>query len=69
MKDKVISILKSSLRPLIFIIAGVIIGFAYYNFVGCASGTCVITSNPVITMAYTGILGGLISVITKKGDK
>ncbi len=43
-------------------------GFAYYHFVGCASGTCPITSNPFISTAY-GALVGLLVVPAAKGHK
>ena len=43
-------------------------GFAYYHFVGCASGTCPITSNPFISTAY-GALVGLLVVPAAKGGK
>jgi hypothetical protein len=36
-------------------------GFAYYKFVGCASGTCPLTSNPWISTIYGGVLGVLIA--------
>ncbi len=43
-------------------------GFAYYYFIGCASGTCPITSNPFISTAY-GALVGLLLVPSPKKDK
>jgi phage shock protein E len=36
-------------------------GFAYYYFVGCASGTCPITSNPYISTAYGAVVGALLA--------
>lgn len=36
---------------------GSLLGFAYYYFVGCTSGTCAITSNPFISTAYGGMIG------------
>lgn len=39
---------------------GAVLGFAYYRFVGCASGTCPITSNPYISTIYGAVLGALI---------
>ncbi len=44
-------------------------GYAYYHFVGCASGACMITSNPVLTTLYGGVLGGLIGVIVTPDKK
>lgn len=37
------------------------LGFAYYKFVGCSSGTCPLTSNPWISSIYGAVLGGLIA--------
>lgn len=47
---------------------GAILGFAYYYFIGCASGTCPITSNPFISTAY-GALMGLVFVWPGKKAK
>lgn len=39
---------------------GLIGGYAYYHFIGCASGTCSITSKPLNSTIYGGIMGGLL---------
>ncbi|MBK8368677.1 MAG: hypothetical protein IPL10_15050 [Bacteroidetes bacterium] len=49
-------------------IAGAIGGYLYYYFVGCASGTCGITSSPVNSTLYFAILGGLIVNLIKPTD-
>ncbi len=49
------------LRIIIGIIAGGGLGFAYYKFVGCSSGTCPLTSNPVISTIYGAVLGVLLA--------
>lgn len=41
------------------VVVGLIAGYAYYYFVGCASGTCAITSKPVNSTLYGGLMGGL----------
>lgn len=41
------------------IAAGAIGGYLYYFYVGCASGTCAITSNPVNSSIYGAVMGGL----------
>ena len=38
---------------------GALGGYAYYYFIGCASGTCAITSNPLNSTLYGAMLGGL----------
>jgi hypothetical protein len=45
---------------------GLIGGFLYYQFIGCNSGTCPITSNPWISTLYGGVIGYLISDLIKK---
>ena len=42
------------------VVIGLIAGYAYYYFVGCASGTCAITSKPLNSSLYGGLLGGLL---------
>ncbi len=39
---------------------GAIGGYLYYAFVGCASGTCAITSSPTISTLYGALMGGLL---------
>lgn len=42
------------------IVVGLIAGYAYYHYVGCLSGTCAITSKPVNSTLYGGLMGGLL---------
>ncbi|BCY27176.1 DUF6132 family protein [Flavobacterium okayamense] len=42
------------------IVVGLIAGYTYYFYVGCASGTCVITSKPLNSTLYGGLMGGLL---------
>jgi len=51
------------------VILGGAIGFAYYYFIGCKSGTCAITSNPVNSTLYGVLLGTLWIFPTKKRNK
>jgi len=46
-------------------VAGAVAGYAYNYYVGCASGTCPITSNPYISVLY-GALAGFLLIDTKK---
>lgn len=41
------------------LLVGAIAGYAYYYFVGCASGTCSITSSPVNSTLYGAMMGGI----------
>ncbi len=51
---------------IIGIIAGAIGGYLYYYFVGCASGTCSITSKPLNSTLYGAMMGGLLLNIFQK---
>ena len=65
MKEK----MKKWGRPLRFTAGGALVGLCYCHFVGCSSGACPLTSNPVSTMAYMGVVGLLLSGIWGKGGK
>lgn len=54
-------------RPMLFTAVGALAGLAYYGFVGCSTGSCVITASPVRTMIYTGLIGWLLSGVFGKG--
>ena len=61
---------KSNLRRIsLGVILGGAIGFAYYYFIGCKSGTCAITSKPVNSILYGVLLGVLWTFPTKKKVK
>jgi len=40
---------------------GAALGFAYYTFVGCSTGGCPITSDPVVSTGYGALLGALLA--------
>jgi LytS/YehU family sensor histidine kinase len=55
---------------LIGIVVGMIAGYLYYSFVGCTSGTCLITSKPINSTLYGGLIGGLLfGLFTTKKEK
>ena len=56
-------------RKVLPVVAGALLGFAYYYFIGCNSGTCAITSSPYISTAYGGLIGLLLSFPSKKKKK
>ena len=61
--------LKKWLCPFLFTIGGALTGLGYYYAVGCSTGSCPITSNPIITMIYMGVVGLLLSgLFGKRGD-
>ncbi len=49
------------LRIIIGIIVGGGLGFGWYMLVGCPTGTCLLTSNPIITTIYGAVLGALVA--------
>jgi hypothetical protein len=51
---------KTYLFTGIGVVFGLIAGYAYYHFVGCASGSCSITSKPLNSTLYGGLMGGLL---------
>jgi len=55
--------LKNNLVTIIFVIVGLIGGFLYWYFVGCADGTCKIRSNMSLMTIYGGLIGGLFGNI------
>ncbi len=45
---------------------GAIFGYFYWEYVGCNSGTCAITSSPLNSSLYGGLMGGLFAGLFKK---
>jgi len=43
------------------VVAGGCIGYLYYYFVGCSSGTCLITSKPLNSTLYGMVMGWLLA--------
>lgn len=64
--DKKFQFIYKKILP---VIAGAALGFAYYYFIGCYSGTCPITSNPYISTAYGALIGLIFIFPTKKKAK
>jgi len=51
------------IKLIIGICVGGVLGFSYYKFVGCSTGTCPLTSNPYISTIYGAVMGALLSHI------
>ncbi|MBI3233490.1 MAG: rhodanese-like domain-containing protein, partial [Bacteroidetes bacterium] len=47
------------------VFVGAILGFSYYYFIGCATGTCAITSKPLNSTIYGSVMGGLFFSLLK----
>lgn len=52
--------------PVAGAIAGAMAGFLYWYFVGCNSGTCLITSKWLNSTLYGGLMGTLLFSSFKK---
>ena len=48
---------------------GAIAGYFYWKLVGCASGTCLITSKPLNSTLYGALMGSLIFGLFKKENR
>jgi phage shock protein E len=50
------------------LILGAVAGFFYWKFYGC-DGTCLITSSPVRSMIYFGVMGSVVSSMFQPKQK
>ncbi|HAH55430.1 MAG TPA: hypothetical protein DCM02_09160 [Flavobacterium sp.] len=48
---------------------GAIAGYLYYFYIGCASGTCAITSKSFNSTLYGAVMGGLLFNLFVKSPK
>jgi hypothetical protein len=48
-------------KPFIGIVAGGLGGFLFFYYVGCKSGSCAITSNPLSSIIMGSFLGFVVS--------
>lgn len=51
------------------IMIGAILGYAYYYFIGCTTGSCAITSKPVNSTLYGSVMGYLLFSVFEKSKK
>jgi len=58
---------KVSRLYIIGALSGAVVGYCYYKFIGCSTGTCPITSHPLNSTIYFALLGILFSGLFKKG--
>ncbi|MBC7615589.1 MAG: hypothetical protein H7202_05935 [Pedobacter sp.] len=65
--------MKNYLRNKILMIIGLLIGgsvgYIYWKFIGCNTGTCAITSNPINSTIYGALMGGIIGLAIQKDRK
>lgn len=55
-----------NIKTIVSVITGAIVGFGYFYFVGCKSGSCPITGSPYISTLYGAVIGLLFSLSAKK---
>ncbi len=53
---------KLWIRFAFFVAIGAILGYGYYYFIGCRTGTCPLTSNPLISTLYGSFFGGVLGM-------
>lgn len=53
------------MRTLIGAVVGGGLGFAYYKWVGCSTGTCPLTRNPFLSTLYGLVVGILVALSLK----
>ena len=54
---------------LLGILIGATGGFLYWRFIGCSTGTCMITSKPINSSLYGALMGFLVAGMFKKESK
>lgn len=58
--------IKTNLLTILGVIFGAIAGYLYWQFIGCSTGTCAITSKPINSTVYGALMGGLMFNIFQK---
>lgn len=66
-KRKTMELFIKYKKTIIGALIGGILGFAYWYFIGCNSGTCPITSSWKISTLY-GLFAGLVLTLPKKSN-
>lgn len=51
------------LPMLLLALLGTLGGFLWYRFVGCTTGNCAISSNPLLSTFYGGAIGALLGYV------
>ena len=54
---------------LLGVVIGALGGYLYWLFIGCSSGSCPITSSPLLSSLWGAVMGGLLFSIFKREEK
>lgn len=65
----IISIIKKHWLTLLGACVGALGGFLYWKFIGCSTGSCPITSSPLMSTIWGATMGGLLFNLLKKENK
>jgi len=52
--------MSTFIRIMVGAVAGALVGYAMYRWVGCRTGACPLTANPYISVALYALFGALI---------
>ena len=53
-------------KKILPIIIGGLLGYTYYYFIGCYSGSCPIQSNPYLSTLYGAVIGIVFAIPKRK---
>ncbi len=57
------------IKRILPVLLGMIVGYAYYYFIGCNNGSCLIQSSPYLSVLYGGAIGLIFAIPSKKKVK
>ncbi|HUH25617.1 MAG TPA: DUF6132 family protein [Flavobacterium sp.] len=61
--------IKKNSFAIVGVLLGALAGYLYWHFIGCTSGSCAITSNPMNSTLYGAMMGGLVLSLFKPQSK
>ena len=61
--------LAGGILPVALPLTGAVGGWLYYRYVGCATGTCAIASNPWLTIGFGGVSGLLLGLVIRQDSE
>ena len=62
------NLIQKNKLSLLGVAVGALSGYLYWNYIGCTSGTCMITSKPINSTLYGALMGYLLFGIFKKEE-